>query len=474
MNYRRPTAAVQVEPERDFALKVSDEVVIAAVGDLVPAKPLTQRRDQGLHEVIELLTSADATFGNMEAVLRPEHTEFDGHNLWEGPFLTQAPPACAEDLRAFGFNLLSFCSNRTHDWGIEGQRFTLDQLRTAGLNVAGSGENLAEARAATYFESPGGTVALVTATNSLTRLGVNGIAGEVRGKSTGRPGLSPLRSTVVVQLPDHLYDQFRAMVFEHPYLFPPAFSVQRTIRDISPDRFAVDGRVYQRSQQASLSHEMDQRDLAELMQSIRNAKLRANVVVASLHHHQFPLDDGSGREPLPVMLQAYARECVSNGADLVCIHGPGHNRGVEIIDGKPVLYGLGNFIRNPYVQGVVPMETYRRPGFTAGDLDREPLDPDDLSTTDNETATLLMPPHPREYFETVIARIHFTPSGLKQVALHPVDLGFDEPIADIGIPRPASPEVGARILARIAADNRLYGTKMRIEDGVGIIEPEAQ
>lgn len=475
MSYERSETAVKIDLERDLSLKLAGDFVLAAVGDIVPAKPISQRRDIGLQDVAALLQSADATFGNMEAVIRPFNGEFEGHNRWEGPFLTQAPPEVAEDLSALGFNLLQFGSNRIHDWGIEGQRYTIEKLREAGIAVAGSGENLAEARGAAYFESAGGTVGLVSATTALTRLGTSGIAGEPRGKSRGRPGLSALRSTHVVKLPKTLFQKFRQIAFDNPYMFPGPVAVRKMLRKISDTSFMLDGRIYKSAETASYGYEFNSRDLAEIMQNIRNAKIRSNLVVAALHHHQFALQDasglgtGKGKEPAPEALQSFARDAMRNGADVVFFHGPGHLRGVEIIDGKPAFYGLGNFIRNPYVQNVVPMETYRDPGF-ALDSAKEAIDPSDTSITENEVATQVMPPHPREYFETIVARLEFSNQGLKRIFLHPIDLKFDAPISDIGIPQIATGALAQKILQRIQNDNALYGTEMRIEGDVGVIE----
>src|SRR5690606_29173367 len=114
---------------------------------------------------------------------------------------------------------------------------------------------------------------------------------------------------------------------------------------------------------------------------------------------------------------------------------------------------------------IVPMDTYQarnRPG-------REIFDPANLAITETEVATRVMPLHPRSFFERVLARITFSPTGLKHIELHPLDLGFDEPIADIGIPRPAGPELALSILQRIKRQSALYGTELSIMGEIGVI-----
>ena len=466
---------VEFDETRDLSLKLSAEFTLAAVGDIVPAKPIAQRRDAGLRAVQTLLSEADASFGNMEATLRPFDTDFDGHNHWDGPFLTQARPEVADDLARLGFDMVSFASNRTQDWGIEGQRFSLKTLRAAGLCVAGSGENLAEARGAAYCETPMGTVGLVAATAALTRLGPYGIAEYPRGKSRGRPGLNGLRVTPVVHLTGDAFEKLKDFAKTYTYAFPGQVPVQPCFRDIDADRFELDSRMYTRADTPGYSYDIDERDLAETCQSIRNAKIASNVVVVSLHYHQWCIDPenpvhghaGQTAE-IPNCVRDFASRAIKSGADIVLCHGPGDVRGIEILDGAPVFYGLGNFIRQPYVQNIVPRETLtaqNRPSRGAFDLDTTDI-------TDNEIATAVMPRHPRYYFESVIAKSIFGPTGLRRIELHPIDLSFDAPISDVGIPRPATGDVAQRILDRLADRCAAFGTRVTIKDGIGVIDRE--
>lgn len=477
MTFQRKEPAVRFDPDRDLTHKIADTFVLSAVGDIVPAKPIGQRRDPGLAAVRDLLQSADVSFGNMEAVLRPVDTDFDGANMWEGPFLTQAPPECADDLAGLGIGMMQFASNRSHDWGIEGQRFTRRTLRDAGIAVAGAGENLAEARGAVYCETPAGTVGLVGTTAAFTRLGNYGIAGAVRGKSRGRPGLNGLRFKHVVKLTPDDFNALRDFARTRTYAFPGQVPVQPMFFD-GDGEFQLDDRIYRPSDMPGYSYEMDPLDLAEIKLSIRNAKIASNIVVASLHYHQWSIDPEnpvaghSGQtDEAPDLVRKFAHEAIASGADIVLCHGPGDVRAIEIIDGKPAFYGLGNFIRNPYVQNIVPIET-----FTAQNRpQRGRIDPNSVETSDNEVATRVMPPHPRQYFESVLARIHFDTDGLTRIDLHPMDLRFDAPIADIGIPRPAGGELSDTILNRLTDRCARYGTKVAIEDGIGVIRPgEAQ
>jgi poly-gamma-glutamate synthesis protein (capsule biosynthesis protein) len=81
-------------------------------------------------------------------------------------------------------------------------------------------------------------------------------------------------------------------------------------------------------------------DTARFRQAARAARdsLGADVVIVSLHQ-------GIEYEPVPRLQEVrVARGLVRAGADAVIAHHPHVPQGIEWVDGKPVLYSLGNFV----------------------------------------------------------------------------------------------------------------------------------
>ena len=70
-------------------------------------------------------------------------------------------------------------------------------MDAVGLMHAGTGENLAEARAPGYLETPDGRVALISAASTFPD---GSRAGHQRKDVRGRPGLSPIRFDRVYQI----------------------------------------------------------------------------------------------------------------------------------------------------------------------------------------------------------------------------------------------------------------------------------
>lgn len=57
----------------------------------------------------------------------------------------------------------------------------------------------------------------------------------------------------------------------------------------------------------------------------------------------------------------------------------------------------------------------------------------------------------------------FVDNALAEIVFHPVDLGYGPPPVACGIARSATPDHGCRILERIEAASRAFGSAVEIE-----------
>src|SRR5438034_3837908 len=178
------------DPERELATSVADGFTVAAVGDCIIARPVSQT--PGFSPVAKLIHDADVAFGNFEG------TALD---LTRTPAVPQAEfggvwiigsPAVAADLKSIGFDLMSRANNHATDWGLDGMRATSRALDDAGIVHAGVGEHRAAARAARYFDTDKGRVALISIASTFTPLSR---AAPPVGQAPGRPGVNALRTT---------------------------------------------------------------------------------------------------------------------------------------------------------------------------------------------------------------------------------------------------------------------------------------
>ena len=75
-----------------------------------------------------------------------------------------------------------------------------------------------------------------------------------------------------------------------------------------------------------------------LQNDVRAAKREADFLIVSFHWGTEVMDEP---DPLPRRL---ARLCIDAGADMIVGHHPHKLQGVEIYEGRPIVYSLGNFV----------------------------------------------------------------------------------------------------------------------------------
>jgi len=198
--------------------------------------------------------------------------------------------------------------------------------------------------------------------------------------------------------------------------------------------------------------------MAELTNSIRDAKEMANYVVAYMHTHE---QAGSVESPAQFVV-AYAHAAIDAGADVFAASGPHLLRGVEIYKGKVILYSLGNWIFENDLVVPQPSDLYRTYGLGPEALPSEVFD----ARTDH--GRNWWPAEPRDW-ETVLANVTFHNGVPKEVTLTPVTLGYGEFRPDRGHPKLANPAMAEKILERLQKLSKPYETNIAIKNGVGTI-----
>ncbi|PYU24553.1 MAG: hypothetical protein DMG30_08235, partial [Acidobacteria bacterium] len=129
--------------------------------------------------VIQALLKGDVIFTNLESAVAEK-----GETIQEGRgFLT--PPEALDALKTCGFNLLALSGNHAFDLRVTGIRNTLREADKRKMVHAGTGNNLGAAVAPGYLHTPKGTVALIASASGLITPG---------GSATAdRPGVNELR-----------------------------------------------------------------------------------------------------------------------------------------------------------------------------------------------------------------------------------------------------------------------------------------
>jgi poly-gamma-glutamate capsule biosynthesis protein CapA/YwtB (metallophosphatase superfamily) len=353
--------------------------------------------------VIQGLLKGDVVFTNFEAAVAEK-----GETVHEGRgFLT--PPEALDALTTFGFNLLSLSDNHAFDLKVTGIQNTIREADNRKIVHAGTGNNLTEAAAPGYLRTPKGTIALIASASGLITPG---------GSATAdRPGVNELR----VEAGDKE-------------------------NEATADLPGAPGNAPNRE------------DSQRILQSIRDARQHADLVIVYQHNHVFGnhsfatiFTEGMPERLAPNdWLKKWTHAEVDAGADIIVTHGAPLLHGVEIYHGKPIFYDLGNFIYN-----LPPTLTY---------ID-EPMN-----------------------WESAVAYVQFQGKNLQSISFRPIvmnNVGEGQPdihnqytnnqfLDTRGLPSPVTGSRAGYILQRLADASKPFGTKFEIKGDTAQIKLKAR
>src|SRR5258708_8017013 len=197
----------------------------------------------------------------------------------------------------------------------------------------------------------------------------------------------------------------------------------------------------------------NEQDSQRILQSIREARKKADLVIVYEHNHVFDkpfrtimLEELPERLVPPDWLKKWTHAEVDAGADIIVMHGAPLLHGVEIYHGRPIFFDLGHFIFQ-----VPPADTL---------LD-EPI-----------------------LWESVVAYVDFQGRNLQSIKFRPVaqnKIGQgqadtqDEHTNNLflqtrGLPRPATGEQPRYILERLADLSRPFGTTLVVKNDTAEIK----
>jgi len=437
---------------------MSGGFVLASVGDLMIRRPASRLADPEVQEVLDLIRNADLAVANMEGELA-NLREFDGPlNGFVGTH------EVAKDLKLMGFDMVNRAQNHLLDSEFEGMFSTNALLDEAGIIHAGSGSNLQEAAAPAFLELAKGRAALVGAHAPIFPEH-NRLAATARsGNLGGRPGLNMLNYSETILVSEQ---QFAALqqVRQGFLQYRDNYDNPRPVANASPDSgltipASSSGRNDPRYRVArgdeipgTVIYSLNKNDMDRMLRSIRNARQLGDFVVAAAHIHQSQsvLEFQHLSTRPPGFYVDLARQAIEAGADAFVGTGVQTLRGIEIYQGKPIFYGLGEFFREaqwelPIVVGAADSDPQRRMQQFSRNFG-------------GSTQSL----------ESLVAISHYEDGTLKEVRLYPTELGIDGPDSRLGIPRMATEQHAQQILERVARLSDQWGTKIDVEGSVGII-----
>jgi poly-gamma-glutamate capsule biosynthesis protein CapA/YwtB (metallophosphatase superfamily) len=447
-----PTAAQAQAATND------DEIRIVLTGDSIVNRKISVYGDPASTGLFKTIQHANAAFTNFETLV---HDYAYPAAAVSGGAYQSSPSWVPGELKWAGFNLVSTANNHAYDFGEQGLLSTLRALDEAGVAHAGSGANLALARAPAYLDTGKGRVALVAVASTFTP---GSLAGEQRPDLIGRPGINPLRFTTTYTVDQNLFLSLLKVSAITSRGGELEVGGERSHGDGPRTSVRVGGLEFQVGDTPGIHTQLNKIDLDALVASVSNARRQSDWVIVSSHTHE----SGQSQQDPPDFLIQAAHAAIDAGADVFVSHGPHILRGIEIYKGKPIFYSLGNFIFENETMLFQPAESY----------DELRL-PDTATVADffdarsgNDTRGF---PVNKNVWESAIAEVTFHPDHtLDKITLIPISLGYKEPRSQRGRPRLAATEQAKTIVDELTSLSAPYGTTIRWNNGEGVISGVTQ
>jgi poly-gamma-glutamate synthesis protein (capsule biosynthesis protein) len=419
------------------------DINIVCLGDLLLYMKISVHSEKEYLEMVQLIREADVAIMNLETLFH--NYELDAYPSAEpGGAWARSDPLLMEELEWLGVDLVATANNHSLDYMYGGLFETIYNLERRGIKYAGTGRNLAEARQPTYLETSKGRIGFISAASSFSSLGR---AGPARRDLQGRPGLNPQR-----------YEEYY-VVNESDYL--KLYELNKRLGQKADELLYFCGKQFIKGKEIGLHTRPNKFDMIGNLESIRAAKRQADWVIFSLHCHEGRQND---HDRPAEFIEEFARSCIDEGAHVFHGHGPHVLRGIEIRDGKPIFYSLGNFIYQNFTVEKLPAEFYMKfnidpyKGTTPDALDaREKIH----HAYQGENAY--------KRWISIIPQIKLVDDEINELKIYPVQLGRNNPRSQRGRPMIAKNNEANKILEEVKTLSAAYGTDIKIKNGIGIV-----
>ncbi len=168
-------------------------------------------------------------------------------------------------------------------------------------------------------------------------------------------------------------------------------------------------------------------------------------------------------------IEALAHAVIDVGAEVFLGHGPHLDRGIEIYNGKPIFYSLGNFIVENDTVARMPQDSMDLYGLGHSATPSDLFDARRLVFGRARHAEGVTDPHN----QSAVAVLTFGGGALVEIRLHPIEFSHSLPRSQSGRPMLAEGDEAQETLERFQRLSMPFGTDVAIVGAVGVVEPAA-
>ena len=424
-----------------------------ATGDSMISRRLPLEGEyEGFSEVKNFIMQGDFRYGNLETTVH--NFESYGGAQSGGSWLC-SPPGVIDDLRKFGMNVLCTANNHALDYSYGGLIKTLEYLEKADMPYAGTGRSLADASRPVYIDTVSGRYALIGCTMTFHP---DAMAGEQTASLPGRPGVNGIRVNKTYHLPPADLEQLKRIAADLGInTKDEIIRAEGYLPQLKAGQQPFGQLMFEAADKAEIISKCNPVDLKRVTDAIAEARFMADYVVVSMHNHEL---SGNSKENVDPVSKEFAKACIDAGADAVIGTGPHLLRGMEIYNGKPIFYCLGDFI--------IQLETILR--APDGMFAKQKLNGNDRldvlfnNRSDNGKRGLCYDPI---MYKSVIPYWEVENGELVKMVFMPVEEQFGLPRSRAGWPQK---NTSLNIIEHFAEMSKTFGVDIKVENGFGVVE----
>ena len=427
---------------------------VTGTGDALFVARFPKNYDSQKKGISDFINSHDVKITNLETNLS-DYGDFA--NAYSGGTWINTPKEYFDDLKSMGFNFYGTANNHCMDYSYHGMLSTIKVLDDNGVAHAGTGKDLAEAEKPTVLQIEDKKVAIFAIDASFNDASR---AGRATNNFVGRPGVNFLRHSTSYKVTQEQMQSLKEIAKHTKINYNREFNIATGYGTPDPEGVFVLGNTTFTTDQTKSTTECNSKDKQRLVDLIKQAKQENDYVFVQIHCHD---DDNVSHANPPEYLVEFCKACIDAGASAIFGGGCHELRGIEIYNGKPIFYSLGDFIyQGPRVEKL-PADFMEQYGVDIFSTAEHALD---VRSRGGKVGLHLN----KENYLTILPSLSYEGERLVDIKLLPVGLNFNKKDFTNGLPMIAEEEEQKEILKVLNNLSKPFGTQFQLKEGWIVIK----
>lgn len=425
------------------------KVKVTATGDALFVADIPKEYDADMAIIKEFIGKGDVKITNLETNV----SKFgDFPNAYSGGTWLNTEPEVFDDLTRYGFNYYGTANNHCMDYSYHGMLSTIDELDKRGLAHSGTGRSLSEAAAPAIIDVDGKKIAIFAVTAEYET------ASKACDETTtlkARPGVNYVGYETYYPADKETVEMLKTVAAKTRINGQRELNIAGGFVLPDPDGIFNFGGIKFCYDCSKKKTECNKKDKERIVNAIKVAKEKYDLVLILIHCHTVKTDI---HEEVPDYLEELSHACIDAGASAMIGGGTHQLRALEIYNGCPIFYSLGDFIYQGMRVPILPVDFMEKYGVDKNATAWEGL----MARSKNNTIGLQV--H-KCNFMTVIPYMEFNDDGkLAVLNMLPVVAGFKKEGKLDGLPYHAKGAEGQEIFDVLSKLSAPYGTKLKLID----------